>query len=241
MVWLSHSESVTLCRRVFTALDYPAGADFELAKVIVWLAATRILPLRYFANSLPCLYYQATAVDSTPPPNFAAHHSVEITIDNLVCLIETIDLLTAYVIQRKERGRVNVSASNYLATLIPLALARADLGVTFRMIVADNCMVIAKQQIWADFNLRQVDFWRQQKNGVIDCAVTCSQAIPSAFNRVDLNEYYNPLVLQSVSSQRIAIDADSLHRLKNKASESFVPNSELSRRSGAGAEVDDND
>ena len=40
-------------------------------------------------------------------------------------------------------------------------------------------------------------------------------------------------------SNRIEVDEGSFWTLKQKAAESFVPNSELSRRSGAGAEVDD--
>jgi len=223
-VKLSNSECCTLTRRVLSALGIPPGADIEIGNALVWLAATDTVPLKFLADLLPEL-----------------QRETETQCHNILSLIETLDRLTAFAGSLDKASSARVKNSKAIALLLPLALARSKLNLCFRMQLPKSRIIIENGEIWTAEETLWTRDWQDSEEVLIVCVSNQLSIDLTLFDKTGLNWHFNHSKLQSLSSRRINIDFESLQILKRKAAESFVPNSDLSRRSGAGAEVDDND
>lgn len=223
-VQLSNSECCTLTRRVLSALGIPPGADIEIGNALVWLAATGTVPLNFLADLLPELQREP-----------------ETQSLNILSLIETLDRLAAVAGSLDKACTARVKNSKVIALLLPFALARSKLNLCFRLQLPKSGIIIENGEIWAAEESFWTRDWQDSKEVLVVCVSNQLSSNLSLFDKTGLNWHFSQTKLQSLSSQRINIDFESLQILKRKAAESFVPNSDLSRRSGAGAEVDDND
>lgn len=221
-VQLSNSECCTLTRRVLSALGIPPGADIEIGSALVWLAATDTVPLQLLADLLPKLQHESDRF-------------------NILSLIETLDRLAAVANSFDQACTARVNSSKVIALLLPLALSRSKLNLCFRLQLPKSRIIIENGEIWtAEETLWSRD-WQGSKEVLVVCVSNQLSIDLSLFDKSGLNWHFSQSKLQSLSSRRVHIDLGSLQKLKRKAAESFVTNSDLSRRSGAGAEVDDND
>ncbi len=223
-VQLSNSECCTLTRRVLSALGIPPGADIEIGNALVWLAATDTVPLRFLANLLPELQREP-----------------ETESLKILSLIETLDRLAAGAGSLAKACTARVKNSKEIALLLPLVLARSNLDLCFLLQLPKSRIVIENGEIWTAEELFWTRNWQDSREVLVVCVPNQLSIDLSLFDKTGLNWHFSQSKLQSLSSRRINIDSESLQTLKKKAAESFVPNSDLSRRSGAGAEVDDND
>ncbi len=223
-VQLSNSECCTLTRRVLSALGFSPGADIEIGNALVWLAATDIFPLKYLADLLPELQREP-ATESL----------------NILSLIETLDRLAAVAGSLDKACTARVKNSKVIALLLPLALARSKLNLCFLLQLPKSRIIIENGEIWSAEETFWTRDWQDSKEVLVVCVSNQMSLDVSLFDKTGLNWHFSQSKLQSLSSRRINIDFESLQILKRKAAESFVPNSDLSRGSGAGAEVDDND
>ncbi len=223
-VQLSNSECCTLTRRVLSALGIPPGADIEIGNALVWLAATDTVPLKFLADLLPELQREP-----------------ETESLNTLYLIETLDRLAAVAGSLNKACTARVENSKAIALLLPLALARSNLNLCFRLQLPNSRIIIENGEIWTAEESFWTRDWQDSKEILVVCVSNQLSVDLSFFDKTGLNWHFSQSKLQSLSSRRISIDLESIQILKKKAAESFVPNSDLSRRSGAGAEVDDND
>ena len=223
-VQLSNSECCTLTRRVLSALGMPSGVDIEIGNALVWLAATDTVSLKFLADLLPDI-----------------QHESETESFNILSLIETLDRLAAVAGSFDRACTAKVKSSKVVALLLPLALSRSQLGLCFRLQLPKSRIIIENGEIWAGEEMFWTRDWQDSKEVLVLCVSNKLSFDLSLFDKSGLNWHFSQSKLQNLSSRRINIDAESLQNLKRKAAESFVPNSDLSRRSGAGAEVDDND
>ncbi len=223
-VQLSNSECCTLTRRVLSALGIPPGADIEIGNALVWLAATDTVPLKFLADLLPELQREP-----------------ETESLNTLYLIETLDRLAAVAGSLNKACTARVENSKAIALLLPLALARSNLNLCIRLQLPNSRIIIDNGEIWTAEESFWTRDWQDSKEILVVCVSNQLSVDLSFFDKTGLNWHFSQSKLQSLSSRRISIDLESLQILKKKAAESFVPNSDLSRRSGAGAEVDDND
>lgn len=223
-VQLSNSECCTLTRRVLSALGIPPGADIEIGSALVWLAATDTVPLKLLADLLPELQHESET------------HSF-----NALSLTETLDRLAAVAGSFNQACTARVNGSKVVALLLPLALARSKLDLCFRLQMPKSWIIIENGEIWTSEETFWTRDWQDSKEVLVVCVSKKLSHDLSLFDKTGLDWHFSHSKLQSLSSRRINIDFESLQKLKTKAAESFVPNSDLSRRSGAGAEVDDND
>ena len=223
-VQLSNSECCTLTRRVLSALGIPPGADIEIGNALVWLAATDTVPLKFLVDLLPELQREP-----------------ETQCLNILSLIETLDRLAAFAGSLDKASSARVKKSKAIALLLPLALARSNLNLCFRLQLPKSRIIIENGEIWSAEKTLWIRNWHHSNEVLVVCVSNQLASDLSLFNKTGLNWHFSQSKLQSLSSRRINIDFESLQILKRKAAESFVPNSDLSRRSGAGAEVDDND
>ncbi len=237
MVRLSISESITLCRRVFSALPFPPGSGIELANAVVWLAAARAVPLRYFAELLPHL--QSASSEPFSLEVSAAVRSYRIEDPTLLHLLEVIDCLTSSAIRFQGRYIAVIAGCYYSSLLLPLALSRSQLGVSFKLDISALSIVIESGELWANMDPMAEEIWQKPEECTITGVSGGSESDRASFDRGGLSHHFSQEDLRTRSSQRIAIDKESYKLLKQKAAEAFVPNSDISRRSGAGAEVDD--
>lgn len=226
---------------MFTALGFPAGSDSEIADAIVWLAAMRIVPLSHLAEHLPSLRYGPDTDDkirSLPCVEF------EVTVDQAIehlLLIEIADALCACAIRHSCSTRATIRNMRNAALLLPIALRRSLENMRFEIKLSDFRAIVESGQIWTNFNLENADRLQLQSNGVVTCSSRGAIDGELDFKLSGLKLIF-PAEGQSESGPiRIETKKDILWTLKQKATESFVPNSELSRRSGAGAEVDDSE
>lgn len=223
-VQLSNSECCTLTRRVLSALGIPPGADIEIGSALVWLAATDTVPLKSLADLLPELQQES-----------------ETDRFNILTLIETLDRLAAAAGSFDQACTARVNSSKVVTLLLPLALSRSKLGLCFRLQLPKSWIIIENGEIWTSEETFWTRDWQDSKEVLVVCVSNQLSGELSLFDKTGLNWHFSQSKLQSLSARRINIDLESLKILKTKAAESFVPNSDLSRRSGAGAEVDDND
>lgn len=239
VIELSNSESRTLCRRVFSALNYPAGADAELADSIVWLAAVEICPLLYWAEQLPQLEFEpakGTRVITSQPLASGLNLACDA---NLMVLVQAVDTLVAKVIQAESESELSYSNPKFARLLLPLILVRSQLNLAFQLNLAPFRCVVVKGELWSNAPLAALKAELETELCLVKCVHLESTAGLSMFKQSELEHHLNCQSIRTISSQRIRIDARSFQLLKQKAAQSFVPNSELSRSSGAGAEVDD--
>ncbi len=223
-VQLSNSECCTLTRRVLSALGMPPGADIEIGNALVWLAATDTVPLKFMADLLP-----------------EWQHESETESFNILNLIETLDRLAAVAGSFDKACSARVKSSNAIALLLPLALSRSKLSLCFRLQLPESRIIIVNGEIWTSEETFWTRDWQNSKEVLVVCVSDQMSFNLSMFDKTGLNRHFSQTKLRNFSSRRINIDSETLQILKRKAAESFVPNSDLSRRSGAGAEVDDND
>ncbi len=241
MIQLSNSESRTLCKRVFTALDYPAGADSELADAIVWLAATGVYPLSRWAQWLSHLQLESEPADSD---HSSSQFKSTLTITrefDLTSLLQASDALVGSCIQNESESELKYSEPKFWHLLLPLILKRSQFKFIFQLTSPPLRCVVLNGELWSNYQLANLKDWQETECCKVRCRGLHSDEVQSMFDRTGLEHHFSCESIRTLSSQRIEIDLRSFKVLKQKAAESFVPNSELSRSSGAGAEVDDSD
>ncbi len=241
MIHLSNSETCTLCKRVFSAMGFPAGSDVELANAVAWLAAIRIVPLSELAESMPPLqeFMEIANEDRMMGPTRVRAPNLEYV--NPLTLMEGFDRLTAYTVKHQCSDTATMLNSRYTELLVPLALARTHLPVRFEISLTKLKFAVQDGEIWISSDMESTKRWQESKNVKVSCAPHSSSSVQHSFARKRRGQHLTRSKLEALSSRRVEIDEQSFRILKQKAAESFVPNSELSRRSGAGAEVDDSD
>ena len=237
VIELSNSESRTLCKRVFSALQYPAGSDTEIADSFVWLAAMGLVPLSYLAESLSVLHYSPTG--QIDDPSVTADELLS-NQHNLLSLIDTIDTLTAQTVQERQPGTATIAASNFAMLLLPLIVTRSRVNLVYQLDLLSSPVLATNGSLWSREELSGFNCDSSSKSGTLVCALNDSNAEGSVLDQGDFAFHLDQSQIETMSSRRITIDLDSYAILKQKAAESFVPNSEYSRTSGAGADTSDN-
>ena len=237
MVELSNSESKILCQRVFKSLGFPPGMDTELSHALVWLASAEVVPLKTFAQRLNTLEYASNATSSS---KCVKPHQFELNIDGdgeYQAIVEFMEMLCTVAVRSKAPIKAEISGISNGMILLPLTLQKAltDVQVDIQMEKTHFCIVDGILRMNQD--LEQSRLQPDQTSA----SVQVSAVSTSSGEMSELSNCYSKQFVQELGLRRIAIDYQSLHVLKAKGAESFVPSSELSRRSGAGAEVDDND
>lgn len=224
---------------MFTALGFPAGSDTEIADAIVWLASMGIVSLSQLAESLPSLRYSADTDDSS---HWLSCAEFEITMNPSIehlLLTEVADALCASATRRNRPSRATIRNMQNAALLLPIALQRSLDRVRFEIVLSEIQIIIQNGQLWSNCDLENACDIQAKNFGVVICTGSGEMGGKSDFDYSGLDFKFRTEKTSEFGSNRIEIDEGSYWTLKQKAAESFVPNSELSRRSGAGAEVDD--
>lgn len=239
---LSISETKLLCRRVLSAAGVPAGADSEAAESIIWLALQGFPALEDLFCSLPKLKQDSR---STRQLQYGHHESLNISLKSdsgYITLLQIIDSLCAgSTCQESQNSRASIHDVRNLALLLPLMLRRSKDGYEFHMQWDTGRVVAEMGNLWMSApigRIRDIKF-----NERVDIQCTCLQNVDSgnSSNYSEINLELFDVNQSETSCRRIKI-ADQLYwDLKEAATQSFVPASDLSRQRGAGAEVDDND
>lgn len=241
MVQLSISESRTLCKRVIAALGFPAGSDAEIADAIVWLATMRIVPLSCLADQLPSLHYKTRTADCIRRMSSVEFEvNVDPSIEHLL-LTEVADLLCASAMRQGRPSRATIRNMRNAALLLPVALQRSLESVRFEITLSEFRSVIENGQLWLNCDLEATGQLQFQGSGAVICSHSRAPGRELPARQSDLMLKFRTGNEIDAGSNRIEVNQRDYLILKQKAAESFVPNSELSRRSGAGAEVDDSE
>ena len=240
MAQLSNSESRTLCRRVFSALGYPAGSDTEIADGVVWLAATGIQPLNHLAHHLARLQYCASPGehDFSLPDRSEFDIQVRESADYAALLV-ALDLLCAQAVRTNQTVSATIENMQQALILFPLALRRSGADTGFEIECSRFRAVLNEGQLWTSVGLRKLAAKAHEDAGVLRCIPIASRKAQFELDRSGLEIQIDQNAENNPGRGRLDLDIETLQALKSKAAETFVPNSELSRKSGAGAEVDD--
>ena len=224
---------------MFTALGFPAGSDTEIANAIVWLASMGIVPLSQLAENLPSLRY-STETDISFLWLSSAEFEITInpSIEHLL-LTEVADILGACAVHQRRPIQATIRNMRNAALLLPITLQRSLDNVRFEIVLSDFRTIVENGQLWSNNDLENARDIQLMKIGVVTCSGSGELSGKSDVEYSGLDLKFRTEEKSEFGSNRIEIDEGSYCTLKQKAAESFVPNSELSRRSGAGAEVDD--
>ena len=237
MIELSNSESRTLCKRVFSALQYPAGSDTEIADSFVWLAAMGLVPLSYLAESLSVLHY--SPIGQIDDPSVTADELLS-NQHNLLSLIDTIDTLTAQTVQEHQPGTATIETSSFAMLLLPLIVARSQANLIYQLDLRSFCVLARNGSLWSSEELSRLHNSSNPRTGTLVCVLNDGNVEQFELGQDEMNFHMDRSEIETTSSGRVTLDLDSYATLKQKAAESFVPNSEYSRTSGAGANTSDN-
>ena len=237
VIELSNSESRTLCKRVFSALQYPAGSDTEIADSFVWLAAMELVPLSYLAESLSVLHY--SPIGQIDDPSVTADELLS-NQHNLLSLIDTIDTLTAQTVQERQPGTATIAASSFAMLLLPLIVMRSRVNLIYQLDLLSSPVLARNGSLWSREHISGLRSCSNPRTGTLVCALNDGNAEQLDLRQNEMDFHMNRSEIDTTSSGRVTIDLDSYAILKQKAAESFVPNSEYSRTSGAGANTSDN-
>ena len=239
---LSISETKLLCRRVISAAGVPAGVDSEAAEAIVWLASQGFPALEDLLCSIPELKQDSRNARQL---QFGHDESLNISLKSdsgYITLLQTIDSLCARsAFQESQDSHASIHDVRNLVLLLPLMLRRSKDGYEFHM-QWDAGRVVAKMGIlWLSAPIDRI--CDDNFNDRVDIQCTRfnngNSGNPSSYSELKLEPFDE---FRSATSRRRIQIADELYwDLKEVATQSFVPASDLSRQRGAGAEVDDND
>ena len=224
---------------MFTALGFPAGSDTEIANAIVWLASMGIVPLSQLAENLPSLRY---STDTDKSFRWFSSAEFEITINPSIehlLLTEVADILGASVARQRRPIQATIRNMRNAALLLPITLQRSLDNVRFEIVLSDFRTIVENGQLWSNYDLENARDIQLIEFGVVTCSGSGEMSGKSDVESSGLDLKFRTGEKSEFGSNRIEVDEGSFLTLKQKAVESFVPNSELSRRSGAGAEVDD--
>ncbi len=239
VVQLSNSESKVLCKRVFSALNYPAGYDTEIADVFVWLASAEIVPLSELARRLHRLHF-CRKLDSQSKLTSSASMDLVISNEDDYCsLLDAIDTLVACTVRLKQTCQLTLREPHFAVFLLPLIIARSRKAMRFDLRLPSFRALVEMGELRTSSELASANSGSDQETGFLNCVPINQKTGQSTIDQSKFVHYFDKETICTISSRRIDVDTDSYRILKEKAAESFVPNSELSRRSGAGAEVDD--
>ena len=224
---------------MFTALGFPAGSDTEIANAIVWLASMGIVPLSQLAENLPFLRY---STDTDKSFRWLSSAEFEITVNPSIehlLLTEVADILGACAARQNRPSRATTRNMRNAALLLPITLQRSLGNVRFEIVLSEFRTIVENGQLWSNYDLENACDIQLMKIGVVTCSGSGELSGKSDVESSGLDLKFRTEEKSEFGSNRIEVDEGSFLTLKQKAVESFVPNSELSRRSGAGAEVDD--
>jgi len=244
VIELSNSEAKTLCKRVFCALNYPSGFAIEIADAMVWSAAAELIHLSDFTQSLSEWVYipELAKTKQSYNPVTADYTIVKYNSDP-VALIELIDHLASSAIHRsKAVAIVQFSHAQYAAVLLPLLVAGSRIGLSYELNSGSFRVIAEVGALFISIEMKNLRRFLLQNRFQMTCYSPLDQSVSQqGSHRNDLQCQLSAEEVRSIGSRRIQIDQESYQALKRNAAASFVPASDLSRMSGAGAPTDDSD
>ncbi len=242
LVHLSEAEVYRACQRAFFALGFPAGFDEDAGIGVAWLSSLNLGGLEHLSRAIPSLrkhpyYHISKAYDEAGKLLIDSHAD-----SGFFSSVEAIDLLCT------EASDINlpycesrIENFSYPQLLIAVAVNRSILGYCFAISFDSIQIIVGKQHILSNYSID--DLGQVFEN--IDVEIRCSFGEFESFQYDACKDYLTELQTESykkdVMKYRICVDAKVWHAIKLVAAESFVPATEVSRTTGAGAQIDDNE
>ncbi len=237
----SEGELYRLCQRIFFALGFPAGADHEAAMIVKWLASHGFQSVTKLNSNLPKLR------ESPFNSCIWTHHDGVAQFDvskdvGYFGVVGAMDLLCLEA-QRSKSTQV-LSQFHGVAipeNLLPLCRKWSSLNYRIEMECAPYHLAFENDMIWSNIPMDQIGFEHSDYSVSLKCRFDASNAYNSSEHGTglelqNLEDYYD-----SKRTTGLNVDEKIWRNLKAVAFEAFVPESEISRRRGAGAEVDDSE
>ena len=239
---LSEGELYRLSQRVFFALGFPAGADYEAAMAVKWLAAHGFPAVNQLHSKIPELRacpYQSVEISQDARGGFELNTSKDI---GYFAVFEAVEFICAGVSSKEiESSTALISGLKIPSLLIPLALRWSNTGLVFDIQISTAHLFFDNGLLWTNFELNKLGLLLDNSNARLWCN-SCELTNRKA------EKAKSELVLQDLNSYRdtgrasgLQVDDKIWFDLKTVAYEGFVPESELSRQHGAGAEAGDSD
>ncbi len=235
---LSSAETLTLCRRVFSALGAPAGLEQEIAAALIWLELRHVRIL----ERLPQLLSEAP-MPGTDPLQFELSDSALVfhlgDDKGFITLAPAVDCLIA---QCMCENSLSVRAAIYnlahIELIFPLLLAKRASRQTFKLQRGDFEAIVTHQGVFLTDSLNQIPVSSAAVPVAIDCLMDAAAYEP---DRRAVDGKYTIGLDDSANRDRIDISANLYSRLKSVALDSMVPTTKSSAKLGAGAGLIDND
>ena len=234
-VSLSASEVRVLCRRIFFALDLPAGADIEVSESILWLQVHGFSALEQLHGDLPAL--QQNSYGSI---RLTGDSDTQLTLDiqddlGYFSLIESIDLICSRAFNSDDFAVASIQGVKNVLLMFPLMIRRSLNHLEFELNSGDCRAVCSAGKLWLN-----ADCFKKVRVCGAETVTMRAARSQIAENLPSFDS--DSLQLQADAEDlRTRINFSVYRELKEAAAKSFVPSSEQSRSRGAGAEVDDND
>ncbi len=229
---LSAAELGVICRRIFFALDFPAGIDIEVSESIRWLQNHKFAALVKLHEDLPILLkdsYKSVSLIEDSDTGMTLNVAGDL---GYLALTESIDLICSKTVMRQAMIETYIREVKYVPLIFPLLVRRSMNGLEFELEGPDCRAVCRDGKIWLSGNCLNTVI----SNNVEDVLIR------SMVSEKTLHFSTETLDLQKVHGDMRTIIQSRIYRnLKEVAAKSFVPSSEYSRSRGAGAEVDDDD
>ena len=224
-----------LCRRIFFALDLPAGADIEVSESILWLQVHGFSALEQLHRDLPSLQRK-----SYSQIRFIEDSSARFTLDlqddlGYFALIEAIDFICSRAFNNDELVVASIEGVRNVLLILPLMIRRSLNHLEFELKCGALRAVSSDGKIWLNSDCYKKEHPNEPETVTIR---TGKNQITGYLPRFELDSLHLQIQVEDLRTQI----NDAIYReLKEMAAKSFVPSSEHSRSRGAGAEVDDND
>lgn len=237
----SEGELYRLCQRIFFALGFPAGADHDAAMLVKWLASHGFQSVVELHSNLPKLRESPFNSCVWTLHDGALRFDVSKDV-GYFGVVGAMDLVCAEA-QRRKSTQV-LSQFQGVAVpenLLPLCRKWSLSGCLIEVECATYHLVFENGMIWSNTPMDRIQFEHPDHSVLLKCKFDSSNAYNSnghatGLELQNLEDYYD-----SKRTTGLNVDDEIWRDLKAVAFEAFVPESEVSRRRGAGAEVDDSE
>lgn len=237
----SEGELYRLCQRIFFALGFPAGADHDAAMIVKWLASHGFQSVAKLNSNLPEL--RESPFKSCKWTTYEGASQFDVSKDvGYFGIVGAMDLVCAEA--QKSKSTQMSSQIHGVAipeNLLPLCRKWSFSNYRIEMECAPYHLVFENDRIWSNTPIDQIRFEHSNYSVSLECRFDSSNTYNSSEHGTglelqSLEDYYD-----SKRNTGLNVDDEIWRNLKAMAFEAFVPESEISRRRGAGAEVDDNE
>ena len=237
----SEGELYRLCQRIFFALGFPAGADHDAAMIVKWLASHGFQSVAKLNSNLPKLRESPFKSCMWTLHDGVAQFDVSKDV-GYFGVVGAMDLVCAEA-RRSKSTQVSSQIHGVAIpeNLLPLCRKWSFSNYRIEMECAPYHLVFENDRIWSNTPIDQLRFEHSNYSVLLECRFDTSNAYNSSehvtgLELQNLEDYYD-----SKRTTGLNVDDEIWRNLKAVAFEAFVPESEISRRRGAGAEVDDSE